>query len=291
VLNKLKLLQHFNFSFTKKLNNLKVKIPISHGVGAAHINQQVNWMDLLIKNFVSDDGELQSQDNQFKTFVDVGVNVGQTLLRLKTIAPKIDYLGFEPSSTCVAYVQKLIDINDFKNCTVLNAALSTELGIIKLHYDDTTDSRASIISEFRPDFFLGGESVLTLDYDSFYLDKKISFVKIDVEGAEYEVLKGMEQSIVKHQPIITCEVLDSHSLESLEFSQKRGDLLCKLLKSWNYKIVRLYTEPAAILDFEKVKSLEIVPWTFESLALNDYLFFPADLEHEVLGKLKEIMKR
>ena len=50
-----------------------------------------------------------------------------------------------------------------------------------------TDSRASLISSLRPNFFTEKEFVLALDYQSFYLEEKIGFVKIDVEGAEYEV--------------------------------------------------------------------------------------------------------
>ncbi len=290
LLVKSKVIQFLNITFSKKCTNLKVKIPVINGVGSVHIHNQENWMDLLLKKFLADSPNAQIRSNEPSTFVDIGVNVGQTLLRVKTISPQMDYLGFEPSSTCVAYVQKLIQTNGFEKCTVLNAALSTEIGIIELHKDDSTDSRASIVSDFRPHFFSTFEHVLAFDYDRFYLDKKIGFVKIDVEGAEYEVLKGMEQSILKHQPIITCEVLDSHSVESHEFSQERADLLYELLNSWNYKIMRLHTGPAAILDFEIVESLKIVPWTFKSLALNDYLFFPADKEHEVQDKLEEIKR-
>ena len=72
-----------------------------------------------------------------------------------------------------------------------------------------------------------------MDYQSIYLDKTVSFIKIDVEFAEYEVLKGMEKAIEKHQPIITCEVLDSHNLEVLDLTQKRATKLCEMLKSWN----------------------------------------------------------
>jgi hypothetical protein len=170
-------------------------------------------------------------------------------------------------------------------------ALSTEIGILQLEKDSDTDSRASVVSNLRPDFFSVKESVLALDYQSFYLDKAVIFIKIDVEGAEYEVLKGMEKAIEKHQPIITCEVLDSHSAEVFDFTQERATKLCEMLKSWNYNIVRLQTESSAIVNYEKINTIKIIQWTPASYVFNDYLFYPANEENSVIEKLKKIVEK
>jgi len=275
-----KLSKYFNFTFSKKINRIKVKIPVCGGMGLGNMRLQSNWLDLLIEKFVS--------PHNAKTFVDVGVNLGQTLLRLKTIYPEADYLGFEPSSICTAYVQKLIKENQFQNCTVQNVALSKEVSILQLEKDHDTDSRASVISNLRPNFFSAKESVLALDYQRFYLEKDINFVKIDVEGAEYEVLQGMEKAIVKYQPIITCEVLDSHSAEVFEFTQERATKLCDMLKSWNYHIIRFQTAFSEIVDYEKIETIKIKQWTLQSMDFNDYLFYPAQEEDSVFEKLKLI---
>tara|TARA_B110000090_G_C13173195_1_gene366279 strand:+ start:256 stop:648 length:393 start_codon:yes stop_codon:yes gene_type:complete len=129
-----------------------------------------------------------------------------------------------------------------------------------------------------------------LDYQSIYLDKTVSFIKIDVEFAEYEVLKGMEKAIEKHQPIITCEVLDSHNLEVLDLTQKRATKLCEMLKSWNYSIIRLQTEASNIVNYEKIEMIKIIQWSSESFAYNDYLFYPTNEEKSVIEKLRMIVK-
>lgn len=281
-LKKLKLWNYFNFVFSKKVNHIEIKIPILGEIGLTNMVLKKEWLDLLIEKF--------ALPQNTKTFVDVGVNIGQTLLRLKTIYPESDYLGFEPNSTCIAYVQRLIKINKFKNCTIQNVALSTEIGILQLEKDSDTDSRASVVSNLRPNYFSTKESVLSLDYQSFYLDKIVSFIKVDVEGAEYEVLKGMEKAIKKYLPIITCEVLDSHSAEVFDFTQERATKLCEMLKSWNYNIVRLQTESSTIINYEKIETIKIIQWSQQSSALNDYLFYPAEMEKEVIEKLKTIVK-
>ena len=276
-----KLFGCFNFTFSKKVNNAKVKIPVLGGMGMINLMLQKNWLDLLIEKFVS-------KDNQ-STFVDVGVNLGQTLLRLKTIYPEMNYLGFEPNSTCTAYVQKLINKNKFENCTILNVALSSEIEILQLEKNSDTSADATMISNLRPNYFSTKESVLSLDYQRFYLDRVVSFIKVDVEGAENEVLQGMEKAIKKHQPIITCEVLDSHSAEAFDFTQERATKLCEMLKSWNYNIIHLQTEASAIVNYEKIEMIKITQWSLQSHALNDYLFYPAKDENSVIEKLKTIV--
>jgi len=160
VLKKLKLWDYFNFTFSKRINNIKVEIPIWGNVGLTNMMLQQNWLDLLIKEF--------SLKDDASAFVDVGVNIGQTLLRFKTIYPEGNYIGFEPNSTCTAYVQKLIKINKFRNCTIQNVALSTNIDILQLEKDSDTDSRASVVHNLRPNYFSTKENVLALDYQSFY---------------------------------------------------------------------------------------------------------------------------
>ena len=277
----IKLKDYFNFVFSKKINNVKVKIPIWGNVGLTNMMLEKNWLDLLIEKY--------ALNGNLSTFVDVGVNIGQTLLRLKTVFPEIDYLGFEPNSTCTAYVQRLINVNKFKNCTIQNVALSTDIGILELEKDSDIDPRASVINNLRPDYFSAKESVLALDYHRFYLDKPVSFIKIDVEGAEYDVLQGMEKAIKKYLPVITCEVLDSHNANVLDFTQERATKLCELLKLWDYKIIRLQTESSSIINYEKIETIKIIQWSPLSYALNDYLFYPAKEEDSVIEKMKLIM--
>ncbi|MEI9806548.1 MAG: FkbM family methyltransferase [Bacteroidota bacterium] len=46
-----------------------------------------------------------------------------------------------------------------------------------------------------------------VDIDSFLLPKlkKLTFVKIDIEGAEYFALKGMEKTLQQFKPVILIE--------------------------------------------------------------------------------------
>jgi len=257
-----------------------VSVPFINGMGLHNLILKREWLDSVIELFA------QVED---KTFVDVGVNIGQSLIRFKTICPQTKYLGFEPNSTCVAYAQKLISVNKFQGCIIQNAALSTGVSNLILEKTTVDDSRASLISALRPNYFEDKEHVIALDYDTFYFENEISFVKIDVEGGEFEVLKGMERSLKRHQPLVVCEVLDSLEDSVLEFTQKRASMVCELLDSLGCGIIQLHTKNNKLMSFERIDKIIIKQWTTESPDFNDYLFYPLVRESDVLEKLMSLV--
>ena len=281
VLKKIGLLERFNFILKKEYNGIQILIPFINGIGLTNLIIKREWLDSLIDLFVKGEN---------KAFVDVGVNIGQTLIRIKTACPDVRYIGFEPNSTCTAYAQKLAKLNNFSNFTVQNTALSSKVDNLILEKTLVDDSRASLISELRPNYFLDKENVIAMDYQSFYLKEDICFVKIDVEGGEYEVIKGMTKAIEKHQPIITCEVLDSLNSEVHDFTQKRATLVCEMLKSLDYEIIQLQTNKKndKLVSFKMITEIVIKQWTNESSDFNDYLFYPRLKKENVIKKIRSL---
>lgn len=281
VLRRLKLIQYINFNLCKTINGINVRIPFIKGMGMTNFINEHDWLDSLIEQFSKDDGS---------AFIDVGVNIGQTTIRVKTVLPEYKYLGFEPNSACNFYVKQLISANNFRNCSVFNCALFSSFKILVLEKTLIDDVRASIVPSLRPDFFEEKENVMAVDYDTFFFDQSISLIKIDVEGAEFEVIEGMKRSIIKYQPCIICEVLDSHYSSPHDFSQSRAKELTKLLFSMKYSIIRLETsrEKHKVISFYKIDEIKIDQWTPKSLDLNDYLFYPSDREVQIFSKLTYI---
>ena len=278
-LKKLGLLSKINFQVKKKYNKTVINIHLINGIGLTNLILKNEWLDELIKVFVT---------GTSGTFVDVGVNIGQTLIRLKTVLPNYNYIGFEPNSTCVSYTQQLIALNKFRDCIIQNCALSTKVENLILEKTSSTDPRASVVASLRPSFFEVKESVLSLVYQSLYIDIPISFVKIDVEGAELEVLIGMKEALIRFQPLITCEILDSYSEEVLEFTQERASQVSEFLSSIDYCIIQLQTRDNNIIAFKELKQITVKQWTIESYNFNDYLFCPLTNRSFVVDKLNEI---
>lgn len=73
-----------------------------------------------------------------RDFIDVGVNIGQTLLNVRSIDKDRNYIGFEPNPTCINYVMELIKINDFKNTTLIPFGIAGNDGVEVLHFSMVT---------------------------------------------------------------------------------------------------------------------------------------------------------
>lgn len=133
------------------------------------------------------------------TVIDVGANIGtHTIAYLESVGSKGFVAAYEPhpeSFECL-YL-------NCPNAYVCNYAVGDIRGHSHL---DMVDGNlgASFLSDHGREV-----TVTTLDIelrDGVYPDKPISFIKIDVEGCESEVLTGAEELVRKHRPIIMLEV-------------------------------------------------------------------------------------
>jgi len=269
IFRKLHLFNYLRLNVKIEYNHRHFKIPVCKGMGFENLILSVDWLDELLQIF---------QSNDSTTFIDVGVNQGQTLLKYKAANFNTKYIGFEPNPVCVDYVNKLIEKNSFTDCKVYNKALNDKDTHLKLLLEYNYDSRASIIENQRPGFFKNSIIVDAICYDEHFSNENIGIVKIDVEGAELEVIKGMQQSIAQYKPIIICEILDSHSEEVLEFTSSRAKSVFQLLQGLNYMAykIKVSQNDNCILELELQENIVVKLWSKESAFNNDYLFIPVE---------------
>lgn len=178
-------------------------------------------------------------------FVDVGANVGQTLIKYRSIDRERDYVGFEPNPEAASFLIRLAQLNQL-NAKILPCGLSNAPSLLQFFQQWSFDSAASLVRGFRPE---GGHAgykkyVPVLKGDDVLKEIEVSSVgviKIDVEGGELEVLEGLQETLQSSQPIIFCEILPTKKMnaEIAAFRRTRKDKTEELLKSSGYAIYRL----------------------------------------------------
>ena len=216
-------------------------------------------------------------------FVDVGANTGQTLLEIFTIHPDASYVGFEPIPSCAAYVSSLIQANNWETAMVLASALGGDAGVVPLyrHSGSITDSSATVLRDLRPGLAFDVDWVPCLRFDSvrdaLHLDD-VDFIKIDVEGAELDVIKGMEETLTSIRPIILCEVLFTDPAADILVSTHRNEELMRRLTRHGYTVWQLIksADLANVLSLRPVAEFPPDYWTTENAELCDYLFLPGE---------------
>jgi FkbM family methyltransferase len=143
--------------------------------------------------------------------LDVGANRGQTLIKLLSLDKDRLYIGFEPQSSCCALIERFIEDNHLTNHQVIPIGLSDEAGLARLGLCTRNDVKASIVEEYRPrEFFQRHRLVPVFRGDDVPLVAELAsvcLIKIDVEGAELEVIRGLARTIETHKPVMVFEVL------------------------------------------------------------------------------------
>lgn len=153
------------------------------------------------------------------TYIDVGGNTGQSIDSIRLYVPDAKVISFEPNPGLAA-VMKARFRND-PGVTIRDIGLSDQPGRFQLHvpsylgwvYDglgslDLEGARSWLSSETI--YFFNPKKLTVQSFDCAVetLDMQdISdaiFIKIDVEGTEYEVLKGGIETL-KNEPVLLIE--------------------------------------------------------------------------------------
>lgn len=259
---------HVVFSKTIKIENTIIKIPVILGLNC---DLTETWMISLLSNLLKE---------KEGAFLDVGVNLGQTLIKVKGIDLNREYIGFEPNPTCVFYIKELIKNNKFEDCTIFPVGLFTEENMLSLECISNTevDSAASLIKDFRknsviyhkipvPVFrFQTIANVLNID--------KIGIIKIDVEGAELEVVKSLYSVFNELRPLVILEVLPVYSNEK-KMRKERQEELEQIFSELNYLFFRVdKSANNAYIGLKKIPEIGI----HSDLTQCDYVVIPNELE-------------
>lgn len=242
-----------------KVGNKTFRVPIHKGVGFSNFVHSELWMDELLKAFGSDKTK----------FLDVGMNVGQTLLKWKAIYPKAAYIGFEPNPNCTAYLKKLIKENNF-DCQVYPYAVDVigQERQLYLPTRDKGDSSASMLENFRENN-LSHIQIKTTSFKNENLSE-FDLVKIDVEGAELFVLKSLFE--VCQNAIIICEILPVYSNDNKDRLERQQQIEA-ILKKHDYLIFRILKTSNAQLEL--IQEIGI----HSELSKSDYVFVPKSKSH------------
>jgi FkbM family methyltransferase len=220
---------------------------VPEGWGWAEIIQKAGYWEPDVSTWLIDNLTPET------VFVDVGAQLGYyTLLAAKRAA---SVLAFEPRADMREYLKTNIARNGHRNVVISELALYSEqtVGYMGRDLDDGTGMQWAMFREGKP--LEGFEAARTTTLDDYLGDRKVDLVKIDVEGAEYEVLLGMAETVKRHAPTLVIEV---HPL-LMGFYGRRGSELARLLEQWGYRCreaVALGGDP----DWESGFNQHVIAW-------------------------------
>lgn len=162
--------------------------------------------DFLIFEQLGREGLYESETSRFflttvepgQCFVDVGANNGYyTLLAASRVGPEGSVMSFEPNPEAFQRLTRNVELNRLKNVRTFQVALSDGTREGQLFCPAEGDGLSSLtpLPDSRP------IAIHELPFDSLPCPRRVDVVKIDVEGAELDVLKGMERTVAANPRI------------------------------------------------------------------------------------------
>ncbi|WP_157727471.1 FkbM family methyltransferase [Stappia sp. ES.058] len=167
-------------------------------------------------------------------FVDIGANVGWfTMVAAETVGTRGRVISFEPFPGSFERLRRNIDVNGFDTVTAIPCALSDRDGKVPFFANTANSGRNSMFQD--PDQVRVSEIEMRRGQDVLaQLDvEHINFCKIDVEGAELQVLRGLDRHLKDGR---IDHILIEMNPEKLEQAGGSIDALFTLLRDSGFDI-------------------------------------------------------
>ena len=169
-----------------------------------------------------------------KCFVDVGAHIGKYTIPLAKLG--VNVLAIEPDPENFNILKYNVLLNNVSDkVKLMNCACYSKNGHLKLYIESGSDVRS---------IFGDGKYILVKakKLDTLIKENKIrpDLIKIDVEGAEKDVLEGSYETLQSYHPELIIEVWNRNFKDVLKFLQFLG-YKHKVIEEWKpCKILYFY---------------------------------------------------
>lgn len=147
---------------------------------------------------------MEDQLSKGDTVIDIGAHLGYfSLMGRREVGPEGAIYAFEPHPESFELLSRNISDNKFSNITVENELLAESRNEILL--DDSDKSIRATISQKDSGT---GHKMMSLPFDEYAKKHKVKpdFVKMNAEGAELSIIKGMNKVLADTHPYLLMEV-------------------------------------------------------------------------------------
>lgn len=187
-----------------------------------------------------------------ETVYDIGADQGiYTLFFARKVGPNGRVITFEPNPISYSHVVTNVQLNNFPNVEVRNVAIGETPGKLTFAFPAKDPGRGSADELIREQILKEpGSRAVEVDVET--LDKLITaaglppptFAKIDVEGFELQVLRGMSNTLKNQRPRLFIEIHGADMKAKVENILQVGSFLLDR----GYKIKHVESEQDLTLN-------------------------------------------
>ena len=189
--------------------------------------EKIHCYHRLIRYCVRTEPDTASFINEFVSEGDVCLDIGAhkgvvTHMMRRRVGNAGKIIAFEPQEELFEWLEVMVPSLRLNNVELEQIALSEESGPRTLHRVGAMKS-GSFVQEAGD--YSDSVTVQTTTMDEYAKSKDIdtiSFIKIDVDGFELQVLKGAKETLQAFRPVLLIEISDSDLADVSEFLTGMG---------------------------------------------------------------------
>ena len=152
------------------------------------------------------------------TAIDVGANQGFFAFAFSEIVDHVE--AFEPNPNCAEFARRMLGARARLHQVALSNESGTAEFVVPISQEGTVLHLAGNLQQANVEGFTGmrfNVEVRTLDSYAF---KDARVIKVDVEGAEIQVLEGGRETIMRDRPALIVELLTGTHSDPLALTQR-----------------------------------------------------------------------
>ena len=156
--------------------------------------------------------EKEMEKNLFEYFLDIGANSGYYAFFFANKFKDLKIKAYEPNFDAFNKFKKTLNKNSFKNIEVFNFGLSDQEKKVKMYslithnYIHSNSTISKNLNDVDIENYNIFEALLKLGDNQFNFYEKKLLIKIDVEGHEIEILKGLIKNLLNNKCLILIEI-------------------------------------------------------------------------------------
>jgi len=159
------------------------------------------------------------------TVLDVGACIGDTTVTMAIKAGRTGkVIAVEPHPLNIEYLR--LNLADFDNVEIISKAIWNEKGIVKFNVHSTPTGH-SILEDKERDRHI---EVPSDTLDNLFADRRIDFAKIDVQGAEAQVLEGGDRFLETTRKL----VIETHARFNID--KRTYPKVLEILNKYDYEV-------------------------------------------------------
>jgi FkbM family methyltransferase len=183
----------------RRVSGTRIKLPARYIRYFPARYEAVNFS--LLKKHVRDDSVV----------LDIGAHIGLfSVIAAKWSGTAARIYAFEPAPSSYRVLERTIQMNRLAGKVVpVQAAVGSESGTIDFFVSDQEADNSNSLVPYKSDRPLRPVSVPLESIDHFVAERqltKVDFIKIDVEGAEYDTLRGGLEVLRRFRPVVILAI-------------------------------------------------------------------------------------